>query len=810
MKKVIVMFVVSFLTVSAFGATRKVFILFEQKTRHIDRIAALRARIDQLGGRTHAVIGLAAIIADVDPRASAQLARVEGVRAVHDRVVEAPAGSDVHTRAAVAAWNRIVTDKPATTKPLGERPRNRPATDVLDPPDLPREGARVAELEAEYQREWAAFRRTLPTQLQRSSSTCGTNGAGYLDTSLYFAGDVAVGVVYVGGTVNGNPAGWSQLGSATTASTVQAFADVASALYRFLTIQPNARIALTFSNEVDSSGNPQQPPTNERTYVNNLRNTYCTDWGLLIDVRNTDVNQPNGWPNAYLHGPSLRMNRNFAPFEEVLDHEIGHIFGAGDAYPPMIPSPRYGYALAAHANACGSGCGYFLGGTGECLEDLMAGWGPVHGYNTIVGVWTAKQLGWYTSLGDGVPDVLRTKPLIGATSVAFTINPTTYAVTFTGTATDRAVLDELSSTYGNVSINRIMRVEYRISNGPWLNASASDGTFDSNSEAFQFTTTPLRSMPLLVEIRAVNTIGATTPFPHQTPLTVTGSTVTNTQPFPALTLSTERVIVNTPITASGTDSRDLEPGTLQYAFKWGNGPCCVFGTAATATHAFSSTGPQTVQIHVKDAGNLIQQTSRTVLVEAADTSPTIALSVTPANRHLINTATYTVSMSVNGSRDSETPFASLRVQWDVDCDGVWDAPPSLQKTRTVTLTNPNHPKSDRRCIGAQVLDSSNNADPTQRFTVLVPYNTPPVINGLTFTPSGSNFTVMVNATDPDGPWDGSLEYRFDFEGDGIWDTPFGPGASATVLAANVSTLIVEVSDYLFGRAVRAACFPLSC
>lgn len=808
MKKTFLLLVVVFLAASnvlAQPARRKALILFAERARHIDRVVSLRARIAELGGRTRAVFGLAGIVAELEPGVAAQLARAEGVRAVYDAVITAPPVGDAQTLAAVEAWNRILTDKPVAKRPRGEPPRGGPPTDVTDAPDFPRDAAERAANDAAYRSHWAELRRTLPPQLQRANNIgCGSNGAGYNDTSLYFAGEIAVGVVYVNGTINNNPAGWSQSGSPTTASTVQTFADVATALDRFLDLQPNGRIAFTYVNEVDGSGNPLPGPANQRTYVNDLRNTYCTDWGFLIQMKNGGV-----WPNAALFGPALWMDRTFGSFHEVLDHEVGHMFGLGDAYAPASPAPRWGYQLGAHGNACGVGGGFFAG-AGECLDDLMAGWGPNFGYNTIIGAWTADQFGWHTTAGDGIPDVLRTKPLIDATSVVHSVNPSTFAVTVNGVASDRPVLSEHPSL-GNVSINRIARVEYRIDNAPWQDAVATDGFFDSTSEAFKFTTTPLRSTPLTLQIRATNMVGAVTPIPYAKPLTLTGSTVTNTRPFGSLAVKPERAKVGTVITATGASSRDLEAGTLAYSFKWDNSPWTAFTSTATSTHVFNVSGTYNVQMRVRDAGGLIHLVPRTVVAETFDTAPVIAFAISPPTRHFSTGANYSITMGVSGSTDSETPFAQLKVQWDIDCDG-WEGPPSLTKSKTATFINSHFQRSDRRCIRAQVLDTANNTAVAERFSVVVPYNHPPVISGMTFTPSGPNFTVTVAATDPDSAttWDGILEYRFDFEGDGIWDTPFGPSPTAPVLAANIGTLIVEVSDRFFARAIRQACFPLTC
>jgi hypothetical protein len=94
---------------------------------------------------------------------------------------------------------------------------------------------------------------------------------------------------------------------------------------------------------------PLATPSNELDYVNDLRTTWCADWAFMVVLQNGGV-----WPNAYLFGPSLRMDTTFVPFSDVVRHEVGHMFGAGDAYAPNGP--------LACREQCGAGGTLHLGG----------------------------------------------------------------------------------------------------------------------------------------------------------------------------------------------------------------------------------------------------------------------------------------------------------------------------------------------------------------------------------------------------------------------------------------------------------------
>ncbi|HJQ35740.1 MAG TPA: hypothetical protein VKB93_01245, partial [Thermoanaerobaculia bacterium] len=360
-------------------SSEKSLILFDEDVRHIDLAETTRATIQRNGGRVRAVIGVSGILADLTPAALHEIAAISGIRVYRGNdAADAARESDAETSLALTTWNRL--REPASNTETGQRLSN----DVQANPRRVAGRFQLNTLSAGYQQHWEQTRRTLPPRLQRSSGIgCGSNGADYLDTSLYLAGDVAVGVFYV---PSANP--W------TPALTASTFADVVTALDEFIDIEPRARLTFTYVNEVNGTGNPLAKPPNEYDYVNDLRSTYCTDWAFLIDMSNGGP-----WPNADYWGPALRMDRTFGWFHDVLRHETAHVFGAWDGYAPNgAPNGRFGYLNGTQGNACGQGGGYFSG-AGDCLADLMNGWDPVYGYNSRISVSTAGQLGW-SSEGD--------------------------------------------------------------------------------------------------------------------------------------------------------------------------------------------------------------------------------------------------------------------------------------------------------------------------------------------------------------------------------------------------------------------------
>lgn len=751
------------------GGRKPVLMVFDDRDRHIDKVFTARTRIAAAGGQVRAIFGLAALYAEIEPGSAGDLVKMPGVAGLLDKKAGGAPAGDFALEAAYAAFNRILE---GPLEQPGEDPVEKPATEA---PDLPRTEEERLEIEAAYQRYWAKERLKLPRELQLSREIgCSVTSAGYYDTSLYLSGDVAVGVFYKTGTTPWTPGGISAT-----------FGDVAAALDAFIGMEPTAKLTFVYSSEADAFGNPHSLPSNERVYVNNLRNVWCTDWAYMISVQDGGV-----WPNASLFGPSTRLDRSFGWFDYTVRHESGHIFGAGDQYDPHSPTNRYGYLQATQGNACGnSGTAYF-GGAGECQEDLMNGWV----YNSKRGAFTAGQLGWHDVDGDGLLDLRETKPLIVAGSVSHTAaNPPIYS----GVAKERAILNEASSMYGDVSVEKIAMVEYTIGNSPWQEAVPADGIWDSAQEGFSFQPPPLKDGTHIVKIRARNTAGATTPVLYQESLVITGSAVTNTRPFGTFKITPERGMSGTTFTASAAGSIDFETPTsgLSYSVKVGGGPWTPFPVSGPLSGL--SLGANIVQIKVSD-GAQVHVIPRTVTVESYDTAPQVKMRVTPERR--FNTGTsYGVSVSLSGTTDAESPYSSLMVYWDLDGDNVFEAMTVGSYTRTMTVNALAWPKSDRRPVRVAVWDGWNLVTEERKIWI-VPYDhkpTLPSVSGqITFTPSPPNVLATANASDLDlaTTWDGQLEYRWDLEGDGIWDTEYLPSSSIVIAPGYQSTLAVEVKD----------------
>jgi len=159
--------------------------------------------------------------------------------------------------------------------------------------------------------------------------------------------------------------------------------------------------------------------------------------------------------------------------------------------------------------------------------------------NTLAEEITATWAGDSVSVSDSTP------PSVVIT--ALTPDPTSNNTpTFTGTATD---------TSSNIS-----SVEYKVDDGSWTAATASDGTFDSLSEGYTFTTAALSDGAHTVYVRATDSATNTTAEADYASDSFTVQTVTpgdgnGDGVVNALDITkVERVIIELDVETSGADA----------------------------------------------------------------------------------------------------------------------------------------------------------------------------------------------------------------------------------------------------------------
>lgn len=352
----------------------------------------------------------------------------------------------------------------------------------------------------------------------------------YYQTSEYFIGRVAVGIVLPesDGSVDPSTEDW------TSEERALVLSEIAAALDWWAAREPNARLTFVYD---DGTGAPiptgYEPISRRysaqslwiaevmdkkgytglsyfgqvRTYNNALRDAYDTDWAFTIFVVDSSNDRDHRFSDgyfayAYLGGPFTVMtygNNGYGPdnMDAVAAHEIGHIFLAIDqyysAYQPCTRSS--GYLGVKNQNSQYGGCA-------SNESSIMRGqlWPYQSG---AVDQYARGQVGWRDSDGDGILDPVDT--ILNVVDVDYVVDPERPNVlTFTGGVLDAPYPSPLRLS---TIINSIERVQYRVAGGDWIDAQPTDGVFDTYAESFTFTTPPLPTGDLVIDLRVIDSAG---------------------------------------------------------------------------------------------------------------------------------------------------------------------------------------------------------------------------------------------------------------------------------------------------------------
>jgi len=360
---------------------------------------------------------------------------------------------------------------------------------------------------------------------------------GFYDTSSYMAGKVAVGIILpesIGDTEN-----WTQ------DEVTKVISEIKTAMDWWASIEPDAHLSFYYDIHTPFDGtqsvkiasepivtNSEKPwinqvmnamgYTNPGTgfvedyfyrvfdYNNHIRDMLGTNWAFTIFVadssNDTDGNFPNSrFAYAYLGGPFMVMtydngNYGIENMDSCCAHETGHIFYALDEYKGESSKTKYsGYLNVINGNHESVSCS---------VPCIMKGLIPPFA-NKQVCHYTRGQLGLWDTDIDNILDVLDSSPNIFLTS--YPTDPTSnQSPTYIGIALVTIVPNknpQETPPIHDITINTISQVKYRINNGSWLSATASDGIFDEPEEEFTFTLASLNDRTHTLEIKAIDSAG---------------------------------------------------------------------------------------------------------------------------------------------------------------------------------------------------------------------------------------------------------------------------------------------------------------
>lgn len=220
--------------------------------------------------------------------------------------------------------------------------------------------------------------------------------------------------------------------------------------------------------------------TATRNYVNALRQQYSADWGYVIFVVDSNVD-PNGkfadglFAYAYLGGPFMVMtydNNGYGinNMAVVAAHETGHIFNALDQYAGASGPNDYspGYFSTVNGN-------HEYSSIATTPNSIMRG-----GIRWGLDNWARLSIGWRDSNNNNRDDIMDTSP----TTTVNLSGSQSGAANFAGQAKVSVVPRQGNAQGYGLTLDTISKVEYKLADGTWAAASATDGAFDGADENF--------------------------------------------------------------------------------------------------------------------------------------------------------------------------------------------------------------------------------------------------------------------------------------------------------------------------------------
>ncbi len=251
-----------------------------------------------------------------------------------------------------------------------------------------------------------------------------------------------------------------------------------------------------------------------RAFDHDQRIAGDTHWATTLFVVNDAVDADKRFSNGqfaygYIGGPYMMLtysnyNWGIDRFNRVLSHELAHSFFALDEYQAAgnRNNERSGYLNGINGNAELNGFGQVV--VAPQPNALMLN-------NTLdPSLFTDVQVGHLDTDGDSVPDILDTLPLLSGGELGS--DPLLGMFAFVG-STVVARLPNLntnqlgfSSSGAEMTINWITGAQYRVNEGPWIDFTAADGSYDEDLEALSLSIAGLPAGSYLIDVRTMNSV----------------------------------------------------------------------------------------------------------------------------------------------------------------------------------------------------------------------------------------------------------------------------------------------------------------
>ncbi|MBT4835115.1 hypothetical protein HON86_00660, partial [Candidatus Woesearchaeota archaeon] len=355
-------------------------------------------------------------------------------------------------------------------------------------------------------------------------------GALPTDTSLYMIGDVSVSVIL--------PESISGSEDWTSEEIANVHAEIMNGLDWWVTNNPDADLTFLYdwNDQASTTYEPIELDSIYRHYwgseilfemgygdgtpgitdamydfINDQRVLKNTDWGFSIFVVDSSSDYDGKFADnksafAILNptggGPYLVMTYDNGLYgidnmDAVVAHETGHIFGAIDQYGSCDCTTDVGYLNYENQN-CVNDC--------EINEDSIMKTITFPFANNLIDQYAKGQIGWIDSDADGILDIVDFEPSVSS----FFSGEVNGHFSILGDSSSQVYFSP-NSYYSDVSINKIMDVEYNLNEGDWISGFAIDGLFDSFDEQYNVTHNEIFDWgDYLFKVRAQDRFGGVT------------------------------------------------------------------------------------------------------------------------------------------------------------------------------------------------------------------------------------------------------------------------------------------------------------
>ncbi len=280
---------------------------------------------------------------------------------------------------------------------------------------------------------------------------------------------------------------------------------------------------------------------------------------------------------------------------------------------------------------------------------------------------------------------------------------------------------------------------------------------------------------------------------------VSGSAGTTTAPVASFTVVPDagEAPLEIGVDASGSHDPNSPPQALQYRWDWEDDGewDTSWSSNPAGDHVFNAAGRYTIRLQVRNEAGLMAETTRAV---SAYDPPVASFTVAPED----GGAPLEISVDASGSHDPNSPPQALQYRWDWEDDGEWDTSWSSNSAGEHVFN-----VAGEYTIRLQVR---NEAELVAETTRAVSAYDPPVAYFSVVPEDGeAPLEISVDASgshDPNSPPQ-ALQYRWDWEDDGTWDTSWSsnPAADHVFDVAGQYTIRLQVRNEtgLIAKTTRA-------